>query len=90
MTALDLTACMIAWLTAACFNCVFIPTSSSVVFSKTLANKLNIFQESIYFQQKRCISFLVSTAFISFCISFAAVSKTLNFCSSGSSGLDDV
>ena len=90
MAALDLTACMMAWLTASCFNCVFLPTSLSVVFSKTLANKLNIFQESIYLQQKRYISFQVPTAFIPFCISFAAVSMTLNFCSPGSSGLDDV
>ena len=53
MTVLGLTACMMAWPTAACFNCVFLPTNvfiSSIL--KTLANKHNVFQESIYLQQR--------------------------------------
>ena len=88
MTVLYLTACMMARLTAACLIvCSYQQTSSSGVFLKTLSNKLNVFQESIYLQQRGVYFFLVSTAFISVSISFAAVSITLHLCRSWPSGL---
>ena len=68
--------------------CSYQQTSSSVVFLKTLVNKLNIFSGVDISSAEGYISCLVSTAaFISDCISFAAVSITLKICVSGSSGL---
>ena len=89
MSALCLTACMMEWPSAACFNYVFLPTNVfiSSSFKDWQVYKLNIIQEVKYIQQRGYISFLVSTAFISDYICFAAVSLALNFGISGSSGL---
>ena len=87
MIALDLTACMIAWAIAACFNCVFLPTNVFVssIFRDS-GKYANYFSGVDISSAKGYISFLVSIAFISVCISFAAVSITLNFCISVYSG----
>ena len=85
MTALGLTACMMAWPTTACFNCVFLPTNVFIsrIF-KDSGKYAKHFSGVDISSAEGYISFLVSTAFISVCISFAAVSITLNFCSSES------
>ena len=61
------------------FQLCVLPTNTLISsISKTLENKLYVFHESIYLQQRSVFIFLVSTVFISDCISIAAVSITLN------------
>ena len=87
MTALCFTACIMAWPTASCFNCVYLPTKvfvSSIL--KTLANKLNILGVTLYTADGYIFSSLYSFYARLYQL-FAVVSITLNFCISGSSGL---
>ena len=71
MTALGLTACMMAWPTAACFNCVFLPTNIfiSSIFKDSGKYAKHFLGVDIS-SAEGYISFLASTTFISACISF--------------------